>query len=93
MESINHRLNKNAFQSKAHLPLANRKSNTYNFTLKWPWPWYNLNPIDDLDLRQIQMMSRCKISIFPWNDLDIDQWPWYDLDLIYDFDLRQVKLS
>ena len=26
--------NKNAFQSKAHLPLANRKSNTYNLTLK-----------------------------------------------------------
>ena len=25
--------NKNAFQSKAHLPLADRKSNTYNLTL------------------------------------------------------------
>ena len=26
--------NKNAFQLKAHLPLANRKSNTYNLTLE-----------------------------------------------------------
>ena len=26
--------NKNAFQSKAHLPLADRKSNTYNLTLE-----------------------------------------------------------
>ena len=25
---------KNAFQSKAHLPLADRKSNTYNLTFK-----------------------------------------------------------
>ena len=40
--------NKNAFQSKAHLPLANKKSNTYNVTLEWPWPWY------DLDLRQVK---------------------------------------
>ena len=30
---LNYFLNKNAFQSKAHLPLANRKSNTYNLTL------------------------------------------------------------
>ena len=25
---------RHAFQSKAHLPLADRKSNTYNFTLE-----------------------------------------------------------
>ena len=41
--------NKNAFQLKAHLPLADRKSNTYNSTLDWPWPW------DDLDLRQVKL--------------------------------------
>ena len=41
--------NKNAFQSKAHLPLANRKSNTYNLALEWPWPWY------DLDLGQVKL--------------------------------------
>ena len=29
-------LNKNTFQSKAHLPLANRRSDTYNLTLEWP---------------------------------------------------------
>ena len=45
--------NKNAFQSKAHLPLANIKSNTYNLTLEWPWPC-NLNLIDNLDLRQVK---------------------------------------
>ena len=36
--SNSHNNNKNAFQSKANLPLADRKSNTYNLTL------------DDLDL-------------------------------------------
>ena len=46
--------NKNAFQSKAHLPLADRKSNTYNLTLQWPWPWYDLDLIYDLDLRQVK---------------------------------------
>ena len=39
--------NKNAFQSKAHLPLANRNSNTYNLTLVWAWPglwsWHRIS--------------------------------------------------
>ena len=35
-------INKNAFQSKAHLPLADRKSKTYNLTFKWPWPGMTL---------------------------------------------------
>ena len=39
---------KNAFQLKAHLPLDDRKSNTYNMTFEWPWPWYIL------DLRQVK---------------------------------------
>ena len=34
MYMIDHHNNKNAFQSKAHLPLANRKSNTYNLILQ-----------------------------------------------------------
>ena len=34
---FNFNLKKNAFQSKAHLPFANRNSNTYNLTLVWPW--------------------------------------------------------
>ena len=47
--------NKNAFQSKPHLPLADRKSNTYNFTLEWPWPWYDCDLIYDLALRQVKL--------------------------------------
>ena len=85
--------NKNVFQLKTHLPLANRKSNTYNLTLEWPWPCYYLNLIDELDLRQVKLMSRCQISIFHEMTLTMIQLPWYDLDPIYDLDLRQVKLS
>ena len=50
-----HLENKNAFQSKAHLLLADRKSNTYNLTLEWPWLWCNLDLIYDLDLRQVKL--------------------------------------
>ena len=71
--------NKNAFQSKAHLPLADRKPNTCNLTLEWPWPWCNLNLIDDLDLRQVKLMSRCQISIFHEMTLTLTQWPWPNL--------------
>ena len=46
--------NKNAFQLKAHLPLADRKSNTYNLTLECPRPWCDLDLIYDLDLRQVK---------------------------------------
>ena len=71
--------NKNAFQLKAHLPLANRKLKTYNLTLEWPWPWCNLNLIDDLDLRQVKLMSRCQINIFHEMTLTLTQWPWPNL--------------
>ena len=37
--------NKNAFQSKANLPLADRKSDTYSLTLEWPWPWGDLGQV------------------------------------------------
>ena len=47
--------NKNAFQLKIHLPLANRKSNTYNLTLEWPWPWYDLELVYDLDIGQVRL--------------------------------------
>ena len=48
-------INKNAFQSKAHLPLAKRKSNTYNLTLEWPWSWDDLDLVYNLDLRQVKL--------------------------------------
>ena len=35
---FNYLINKNAFQSMDHLPLANRISITCNLTLEWPWP-------------------------------------------------------
>ena len=78
---------KNAFQSKAHLPLADRKSNTYNLTLEWPWPWYDLDLIYDLDLRQVKLsltdvqVAKLPFSMrwpWPWpNDLDTQTWPRY----------------
>ena len=54
MKNKNIFFNKNAFQSKAHLPLVNRKSNTYNLIFEKPWPWYDLGFIYDLDLTQVK---------------------------------------
>ena len=47
---------KKAFQSKAHLPLADKKSNTYNLTLVWPWP--------QTSQTKLNWCSGSKISIF-----------------------------
>ena len=66
----NNNNNKNGFQSKAHLPLVDRKSNTYHLTLEWPWPWYDLGLIYDLDFRQVKL-------IFHEMSLTLTQWPWY----------------
>ena len=52
--------NKNAFQSKAHLLLANSKSNTYNLTLQWSW--------DDHDLAY-KLLSRYQNNEFLLYDL------------------------
>ena len=78
-------INKNALQLKAHLPLADRKSNTSNLTLYWPWPWY------DLDLRQVKLsltdvqVAKLPFSMrwpWPWsNDLDTQNWPRYGQDV------------
>ena len=43
-------MNKKAFQSKAHLPLADRKSSIYSLTLQWSWPSDDLKLVYDLDL-------------------------------------------
>ena len=82
---------KNAFQSKAHLPLANRQSNTYNLTLEWPLPRYDLDLIYDLDLRQVKLsltdvqVAKLPFSMrwsWPWpNDLDTQTWPRYGQDV------------
>ena len=83
--------NKNAFQSKAHLLLVDRKSNTYNLTLEWHWPWYDLDLIYDLDLRQVKLsltdaqIAKLVFSMrwpWPWpNDLDTLSLPRYDQDV------------
>ena len=67
--------NKNAFQSKAHLPLANRKSNTYNLTLVWPWP--HLWPWPQTSQTKLNWCPGSKISIFHEMTLTLTQWPWY----------------
>ena len=64
-----HYKTKNAFQSKAHLPLANRKStNTYKLTLEWPWPWDDIDLVYDLDVLACKTkINKCmcsQISIF-----------------------------
>ena len=84
-------LNKNAFQLRAHLPLAGRKLNTYNLILKWPWHWKDLNLVYDLDLRQVKLSSTdvhiAKLAFsmrWPWplpNDLDSQTWPRYGQDV------------
>ena len=61
-------INKNAFQSKAHLLLANRKSNTYNLTMEWPWPQTSQN--------KLNWCPGSKISIFHEMTLTLTQWPW-----------------
>ena len=88
--------NKNAFQSKAHLPLTDRKSNTYNLTLEWPWhgmtltfvwPWCHLWPWPQTSQNELNWCPGSKISIFhemtlPWpNDLDTQTWPRYCQDV------------
>ena len=55
VKMYHHTKNKNVFQSKAHLPLADRKSNTFNLTLEWPWPWDDLDLVYNLDLRQAKL--------------------------------------
>ena len=50
----NTEFSKNAFQSKAYLPLADRKLNTYNLILEWPWYWNDLDLVFDLDLRHVK---------------------------------------
>ena len=47
-------LNKVAFQSKTQLLLTDRKSDTYNLTLEWPWPGDNLDLVYDLHLRHVK---------------------------------------
>ena len=83
--------NKNAFQSKAHLSLANRKSNTYKLALEWPWPWYHLDLIFALDLRQVKpsetefQVAKLVFSMrWPWtwsNNLDTQTGPIYCQDV------------
>ena len=56
--------NKNAFQSKAHLPLAHRKSNTYNLTLTLVWPWPYIWPwpqTSETKLRGLAPLYCCKL--------------------------------
>ena len=84
-------IHKNAFQSKAHLLLANRKSKTYNLTLEWPWPWDDLDLVYDLDLGQVKLsltdVQVIKLAFpmrwpWPWpNDLDTQTWPRYGQDV------------
>ena len=66
---------KNAFQSKAHLPLADRKSNTYNLTFEWPWP--HLWPWPQTSQTMLNWCPGSKISIFHEMTLTLTQWPWY----------------
>ena len=80
-------INKNAFQSKAHLPLVDRKSNTHNLTLELPWPWDDLDIVYDLDLRHIKPGPFRKISIFLMYDLNIDP-----VTLTFEHDLDMVKM-
>ena len=40
------------WQFTSHLPIESQ--NTCNLTLEWSWPWYNLDLIYDLDLRQVK---------------------------------------
>ena len=62
------------FSWRAHLPLANRKSNTYNMTLEWSWPWCNLNLIHGLDLREVKLAFSMR---WPWSSpSNLDTWTW-----------------
>ena len=46
------------------IEIADRKSDTYNLTLEWSWPWNNIDLAYDLDL-----------SIFP--HMALTQLPWH----------------
>ena len=50
-----HRSVTGKIQSKAHFSCANRKSNTYNLTLSWSWPWDDLDILYDLDRRSVKL--------------------------------------
>ena len=60
--------NKNAFQPKSRLPLADRKLNTYNLTLVWPWTHLWLWP--QTSQTKLNWCPSSKIRHFPWDDLD-----------------------
>ena len=55
--------NKNALQSKAELPLANRMSNINNLTLELPWPWDDLDLVCDHDLVYDLDPKTCKTKL------------------------------
>ena len=81
-------VNKNAFQSKAHLPLANRKSNTYNLTLKWPWP--SLWPWPQTSQTKLNWCPGNKISIFYEMTLTLTQRTSFRVHVSED---RQLRVS
>ena len=83
-------MNKNTFQSRAHLLPANRRSNTtiwpWNYldhVWHWPhlWPWSWQFKLSWTDVQVVYSMSH-----IPWDDLDIDPMtliPRYGQDMVY----------
>ena len=66
--------NFNVFQSRAHLLFTDRKSNTYNFTLEWPWP--SFSPWPWACRNKLNWCPGSEISIFNFMTLVLTQWHW-----------------
>ena len=76
--SLHSNLNKNSFQLKAHIPLANTKLNTYNLTLECSWTLNDLDIIYNLYLIiSINKYEKVKVMFRQWNN----QFLVYDLNL------------
>ena len=71
--------NKNAFQSEAHLPLANRKSNTYNLTLEWPCPQTSQTKLNWWPGSKMSIFHEMTLTLTQW--LYTQTWPRYGQDV------------
>ena len=78
-------LNKNAFQSKAHLPLVNRKWKQLQFDLGVTLT--SFMTLTSHKLNQVKLMSRYQNKHFLRDDLDLDP-----MTLILKLDLDMVKM-
>ena len=73
----------NAFQSKAHLALADRKSNTYNLTMEWPWlsPIFLILLLDETSKTDVQVAQLAFSTKNIHLDLGTQSFPGHGQDL------------